>query len=70
MLLHAWNTGFSLVSLDGGSARNAIPAFATAVVVVPKSHVDEFKKLVMEVNQVLLVFSLDFFVVLMFQVGI
>ncbi len=35
-----------LVSLDGGSMRNAIPREATAVVAVPEKQAREFKKLV------------------------
>ncbi|KAH3756270.1 aminoacyl-histidine dipeptidase [Pelomyxa schiedti] len=53
MLLSAWDTGFSLAHLTGGSARNAIPRACDATVVVPAANVDKFKAEVIAVSKML-----------------
>jgi dipeptidase D len=48
VLKAAEDTGFMLVSMAGGSAHNAIPRDATAVVMVPADKVEAFKAKVSE----------------------
>jgi dipeptidase D len=40
----------SIHSIDGGSLRNAIPREASAIVVAPREHMDEFENLVKEMR--------------------
>ena len=51
-LLWQANRDFSLQlnSIDGGSLRNAIPREATAIVIVPKEHEENFENLVKELS--------------------
>ena len=42
------NMGLRLASIDGGSLRNAIPREAFAVITLPNSNVDKFKKFVVD----------------------
>ena len=43
-LLHGFNPGWRLASLEGGSAHNVIPREATAILALPKKEVADFQQ--------------------------
>eukprot|EP01105_Mastigella_eilhardi_P026830 TRINITY_DN7937_c0_g1_i1.p1 TRINITY_DN7937_c0_g1~~TRINITY_DN7937_c0_g1_i1.p1 ORF type:complete len:513 (-),score=109.02 TRINITY_DN7937_c0_g1_i1:716-2227(-) len=53
LLLSAWETGFVLQDMTGGSAPNAIPRAATATVVLPSANVEKFKSVVEEAGKMI-----------------
>jgi len=53
LLLSAWDTEFSLVNLTGGSARNAIPAKAEAVIRIPAANVEKFKTVLHNIAKII-----------------
>eukprot|EP01105_Mastigella_eilhardi_P009068 TRINITY_DN2158_c1_g2_i1.p1 TRINITY_DN2158_c1_g2~~TRINITY_DN2158_c1_g2_i1.p1 ORF type:complete len:539 (-),score=127.60 TRINITY_DN2158_c1_g2_i1:35-1414(-) len=53
LLLSAWDTGFVLSRVEGGSARNAIPRNATATVLVPRARLTHFRDVIEETAKML-----------------